>query len=62
MIQPSPQYDMNNEAQFRSQIDRDALQAVRADRAITSLLWVDEADGLAYRVTLNAGAFVFTLA
>lgn len=59
-IQPSQAYDPNNEAQFRTQVRQDASRAVRVDEAIASLVWVDEVDSKAYRVTLSGGAFVFT--
>lgn len=59
-IQPSPGYDANNEAQFRTQVRQSDLSNVKKDEAIASLVWIDETDGSPYRVTLVSGAFVFT--
>lgn len=59
-IQPSPLYDANNEAQFRTQVRQSDLVNVKKEEAITSLIWTDETDGAPYRVTLVSGAFVFT--
>lgn len=59
-IQPSPSYDANNEAQFRTQVRQADNASVKRDEAIDSLLWIDQTDGASYRVTLEAGVFVFT--
>lgn len=59
-IQPSPSYDFNNEAQFRTQVRQADLSSVKKDEAVESMLWIDQTDGSPYRVTLVSGVFVFT--
>lgn len=59
-IQPLPSYDSNNESQFRSQARQADLMNVKKNQPIDSLIWIDEADGAPYRVTLNGGAWVIT--
>lgn len=57
MIAPSPSYDPNNEAQFRSQLEQDQLKTVRSDRAVPSILMLgDETPPKVYRVSIVAGA------
>lgn len=58
-IQPSPQYDVNNEAQFRTQVRQSINASLKNNEAISSFFMTDEADGKSYRVTLSGGVFAF---
>lgn len=58
-VNPSTAYDYNNEAQFRTQVLLEDKRNVKDNAPISSLVWMDVADGKAYRVTLDGGAFVF---
>lgn len=60
-VVPSPQYDANNEAQFRSQVRAADIQNLKSDVAITSFIMIDQDDQQPYRVTLESGVLVFTL-
>ena len=58
-VNPATAYDYNNEAQFRTQVLLEDKRNVKDNAPISSLVWTDVADGKAYRVTLDGGAFVF---
>lgn len=58
-VNPSPSYDYTNESHFRTQVLQEDLRNVKNNSPISSLVWTDVADGKAYRVTLDGGAFVF---
>jgi len=60
-IQPGPSYDMNNEAQFRSAVRQNDIQAVKTNEAIQSFIMIDQDDGQPYRLTLESGVLVPTL-
>lgn len=60
-VVPSPQYDSNNEAQFRAQVRAADIQNLKSDVAITSFTMIDQDDQQPYRVTLESGVLVFTL-
>lgn len=53
MIVPSPQYDFQNESQFRAELDRQAAQTVRTDKAAPFIL-LQEGD-ITYRVSIVGG-------
>lgn len=55
MINPLPQYDQANEAQYRRQVENDSLKALRTDRAAPFLLITGD-DGATYKVSVVAGA------
>lgn len=59
MIRPSPQYDAQNESQFRNQVEQDSIRTVRTDKAVSAIL-LQQDDGAVFRVTVQAGALVVT--
>lgn len=58
--QPGPQYDYNNEAQFRTQVQQADGLNVKKNEAVDSLLMIDQTDGAPYRVTLVSGVLTVT--
>lgn len=58
-VNPAPVYDYTNEAQFRAQVLQEDLRNVKTTSPISSLVFIDAADGKPYRVTLDGGMFVF---
>lgn len=60
MINPPPQYDPNNEAQFRRDVEQKQLNTVRTDSAAPFLLIIDQVTQEVIKVTVESGAFVLT--
>lgn len=58
--QPGSQYDYNNEAQFRTQVQQADGLNVKKNEAVDSLLMIDQTDGAPYRVTLVSGVLTVT--
>lgn len=41
-IQPSPNYDPNNESQFRTQVRQELVKAVKVDEAVPQIMMLDD--------------------
>jgi len=58
-IQPSPAYDANNEAQFRTQVRQTDLDNIKKDEASAYITLIDST-GEPMRVSLVAGVLTVT--
>lgn len=53
-VQPSPQYDSSNEAQFRTQVRQEDLRNLKKDEALPYITMLND-DGAPWRVYLIGG-------
>lgn len=55
MNNPSPQYNVQNEAIYRTDMEQRDLRNVKKDQAVPFLLFLDETDGSVQRVSVVSG-------
>lgn len=60
MINPSPSYDANNEAQFRREMYQRDVFAVSTDKAAPFVLLIDEDTQEVTKVTVKSGVLTVT--